>query len=223
MMTRQIPPSRDLLSFQFYKKRKDFQRKQQLTDKDAKDTLLIVSTSENKFIRNKLVPVASRPFSFQAVKGRVDKAVNSHFRVKRNKAIQTEVQHRELKMNKKETEELFEFLDTALPDIEEALCGNETIDVFFDDLNFLNRIGSDSQFELESSEMAVITELKSFEYETCKGKAVSCVRFTTKCENQAPLVAVSFKERLFFEEKIELHMRSHQSQLYLWNYQDYHR
>ena len=222
-LVKELPPSRNLIKYKFYKRRKDFENKQNLSEKDASDSLCQINYIPDKIHAQKLVIAQAKTFSFQAVKGKCPKGVNTKYSIKRNQAVQTSIVQTQINSSDKENDRLLIFLESVVPDIEEALCSNETIDIFFDDLNFINKNVKEEQFELESSELAVIKELKSFEYESCKGKIVSCIRFRERQRDGLGLVAVSFRENLLFEEEIELQMRSHQSEVYLWNYEDFHR
>lgn len=220
---RTIEPTRHLYSYKFFKKRRDFEVKQLLSEKDASDTIETINSILDKLQQQKLVTAQTKTFSFQAVQGRHSRATNTEYKIQRNKAVQTEMGVRQVHVGEDEQERLQTFLETVVPQVEEALCNNETIDIFFNDLNFGGRKSNESQFLIESSELAVIKELKSFEYESCKGKSVSCVRFKEPHSAALGLVGVSFKENLNFEEEMELQMRSFQSELYLWNYKDFHR
>ena len=222
-LQRELVPTRNLLKYKFFKKRRDFLKKQNVSEKDASDSVCMINSVPNKIQLLKLVPAKTKSFSFQVVKGRCSKAVNTKYKIKKNKAVQTAISQNQVDFSDKESEKLLQFLELVVPDMEEALCSNETIDIFYNDLNFVNKEAKQDQFELDSSDLAIIKELKSFEYESCKGKSVSCIRFRDMSTEQPALVAVSFAENLLFDESVELQMRSYQSELYLWNYEDFHR
>jgi hypothetical protein len=220
---RALPPTRNLYRYKFFKKRRDFEVKQLLSEKDASDTIETINSILDKLQQQKLVTAKTKTFSFQAVQGRKEKAVNTRYQIQKNKAVQTQTEIRKIEVDEDEQEKLQQFLENVMPKVEEALCNNETMDIFFNDLKFVDSSKMDNQFEIESSELAIIKELKSFEFESCKGKSVSCVRFKEPHSAALGLVGVSFKENLTFEEEMELQMRSFQSEVYLWNYKDFHR
>ena len=219
---RPIAPTRHLFRYKFFKKTKDFATKQPLSEKDASDTIETINSILDKLQQQKLVTARTKTFSFQAVPGKHEQATNTKYTIKKNKTVQTQFSTQNLCIMENQNEKLQNFLEMVVPDFEEALCNNETIDIFFNDLKF-NDEDQENQFEVESSELAVIKELKSFEFETCKGKSVSCVRFKEPESSALGLVAVSCKENVSFEEEMELQMRSFKSEVYLWNYKDFHR
>lgn len=105
--------------------------------------------------------------------------------------------------------------------MEAALTANETINIFADDFH-LN--ADDDEFRQGgATELSIIQELKSFEYEECQHKLISCIQFQPKVgSNQNSIVATSFMENLTFDERTEVCGRSYKNKILFWDYEDMH-
>ena len=105
--------------------------------------------------------------------------------------------------------------------MEDALCSNETIDIFQDDFKLLANKFSDEAGA--ATELSIIKEIKSFEYQFCKKKVISCIRFCQKSDIfMRNVMATSFMEDLTFDERIEVSGRSYPNTILLWDYKDMH-
>ncbi len=103
-------------------------------------------------------------FGFQVIKSKNHKGTNTQYKIKKSQVIQTEESYKSLHIDEQKEERLYNFLNEIYLRFEEALKDNETIRVYKDDLVVEDNYGGKQE---QGTELSIIKELKSFEYENC--------------------------------------------------------
>lgn len=213
-----IPPGRDRTKLKFIKKRNAFGGELSLQEKDN-DAFVQISAVEKHAPQSRAR--LTNEIGLQASNPIAEVAAQTDFKRKVNFSIQTNIEQNPKEVGEEDSV-FMNFLKRANVLMEEALCSNETIDIFMDDFKLFNDIYGGQN--VGATELSIITEIRSFEFQDCKKKLVSCIRF----EKKSPIffkniMATSFIEELTFEERIEVMGRSYTNKILLWDYEDMHR
>lgn len=212
----EIPSSRPLHRYKYQANPDKVCQNLNLTDKDAADNAFSFSYPSSSKYKSNHIAIETGELGFQVIKGRFDKATTTQYKIQKNKIMMTEQINPAAKLDKETKERLNSFLNDKFGYFEDALLENETLNIYIDDLGV-----GDNLKNKDSSEtgLSVIKEKKSFEYEYCKQKLVSDIRFL----NEHRIMAISLIEDLTYEERIDLNGRSFDCFIVLWDYKDLHR
>lgn len=212
-----VSEKRPRVRLQFTMKRKMFGQKLKLEDKMEAIYSLNLANEKIKleYVRKRVNEIGLQP-----INPTVDEACQTISGQKVNSGIQVEIEKDDKPLNEENTK-FMQFLRSAHTLMEEALCANETIDIFQDDFKLLANKFSDEAGS--ATELSIIKEIKSFEYQFCKKKVISCIRFCQKSDIfMRNVMATSFMEDLTFEERVEVSGRSYPNMILLWDYKDMH-
>ena len=212
----EVPSSRPFYRYKYTSKRENLNQPLNLIDKDAGECFFNLAPPKSLKNKDNFVKVETAEMGFQIIPNKFDKGVSTEYKIKKNKIINTEQNNPLAVLDKEAEDKLLNFLNDKFYFIEEALVENETLNVYINDL----AIGEDIK-DPENSDtgLSIIKEKKSFEYENCKQKLVSDIKFISSKK----LMAVSFIEDLTYEERIDINGKSYESSIIIWDYEDLHR
>jgi hypothetical protein len=212
-----IEPTRSKVILEFGKQRRTYGQKLTLGDRDAQDIPISIGPSHDPQYMYQIKKRVN-DMGLQASNTKVEKPTQTFWNKKVNKAVETTDEKNHLEIE--DETELVQFLQRATGLMEDALTSNETINIFADDFNL---DANDDEFRQGGAELSIIQELKSFEYEECQHKLISCIQFMPKTgTNTHNIVATSFMENLNFDERIEVCGRSYKNEILFWDYEDMH-
>ena len=212
----EIPRTREPIKYRFKTCIKNIRQPLNLTDKDSNDNFFKIDKKPKKVYKNFVRETLYDSMGFQVIPNKIDKFTNTEFKIQKNRIIQTENIFPIVEIDKKQDERLISFLSEIFPFFEEALIDNEIMDVYRDDLIIGNSDGNKVE---QGTELSIIKELKSFEFENCNQKNISGIKFFPELN----IMAVSLVENFSYEERIDIKGRSFESYILLWNYEEFHR
>jgi ABC-type uncharacterized transport system auxiliary subunit len=108
------------------------------------------------------------------------------------------------------------FLKDVFLFFEESLIDNEIVNVYKNDL-LVEEIENENKEG--ATELSIIKELKSFEYESASKQNISQIEF----EPSLNILAISLMQNFTFEERIDVTGTSYDSNILIWNYEEFHR
>lgn len=212
----EIPKTREPIKYRFKTSIKNIKQPLHLTDKDSNDNFFKIDKKPKKIYKNFVRETLFDSMGFQVIPNKIDKSTNTELIIQKSRIIQTENYFPIVEIEKKQEERLINFLNEIFSCFEEALIDNEIMDVYRDDLIIGNFDGNKAE---QGTELSIIKELKSFEFENCNQKNVSAIRFFPELN----IMAVSLVENFSYEERIDIKGRSFESYILLWNYEEFHR